>query len=377
MPAPIQTPARHGWLHRHRWFLLFVALPTFVAAIYYTFVASDVYQSESRFVIKAPNQKQAQMSTIANLIQSTGMSGGMEQTNEVLDYLSSRDALRLLQKGTNVEARFSGPEVDWLSGYPQPFRTDTFESLYKFYRKMVAARVDSDTNSVVLTVSAFEPKDAYVLNTRLLDASEQLVNRLNKRFEAKSIAEAEGRVSDAQSRVRDAGQSLRSFRNTSDVLDPTAEAKGVLEVSNALVSQQAVARAKLDAMQRAAPAHPSIPSLRRQIAALGVQISAQTSRAVGTDSGLASKLTRYDDLSLEQEFATQMLTLANASLEQSRTEAQRQQYYLERIVAPNTPDEALYPKRLQRIVVVAAASLALYLIAWMLVVGVLEHAPED
>ena len=317
------------------------------------------------------------MSTIANLIQSTGMSGGMEQTNEVLDFLSSRDALRLLQKGTNVEARFSGPDVDWLSGYPQPFRTDSFESLYKFYRKMVAARVDSDTNSVVLTVNAFEPKDAFILNARLLDASEQLVNSLNKRFEAKAIAEAEGRVGDAQARVRDAGQSLRSFRNTSDVLDPTAEAKGVLEVSNALVSQQAVARAKLEAMQRAAPAHPSLPSLRRQIAALGAQISAQNSRAVGSDSGLASKLTRYDDLSLEQEFATQMLTLANASLEQSRTEAQRQQYYLERVVEPNTPDEALYPKRLQRIFVVAAASLALYLIAWMLVVGVLEHAPED
>ncbi len=377
MPANTKPAPAHGRLHRHRWLLLFVVLPTVVAAIYYGFIATDVYQSESRFVIKAPSQKQPQISSIANLIQSTGMSGGMDQTNEVLDYIGSRDALRQLQASADIKSRFSRPFIDWLSGYPPPLRTDSFESLYKYYRNMVSARIDNDTSSVVLTVKAFEPKDAYAINAKLLGASEQLVNRLNSRFEKKAIAESLDRVRDAQNRVRDAGLALRTFRNTSDVLDPTAEAKGVLEVSNALVSQQAAARAKLDAMQRAAPSHPSIPSLRRQISALGVQISSQNSRAVGTDSGLASKLTQYDNLSLEQEFATQMLGLANASLEQSRTEAQRQQFYLERVVEPNIPDEALYPKRLQRVLVVAAAALALYLIAWMLIVGILEHAPED
>ena len=41
-------------LLKYRWFLLFVGLPTFVAAVYYGLIASPVYVSQSTFVIKSP-----------------------------------------------------------------------------------------------------------------------------------------------------------------------------------------------------------------------------------------------------------------------------------------------------------------------------------
>jgi len=47
------------------------------------------------------------------------------------------------------------------------------------------------------------------------------------------------------------------------------------------------------------------------------------------------------------------------------------------VVEPNRPDLALYPKRLISILTVAGAALCLYFIGWMLVVGILEHSPED
>jgi capsular polysaccharide transport system permease protein len=72
-----------------------------------------------------------------------------------------------------------------------------------------------------------------------------------------------------------------------------------------------------------------------------------------------------------------MLTAANTSLETARTEAQKQQFYLERVVEPNKPDDSTLPNRLKRILVVFCASVCLYFIGWMLVVGVLEHAPQD
>ena len=98
---------------------------------------------------------------------------------------------------------------------------------------------------------------------------------------------------------------------------------------------------------------------------------------MGTPTGIASKLGTYENLNVEQEFATQMLTASNTALETARTEAQKQQFYVERVVEPNLPDEPLLPRRLKRILVALAASLGLYLIGWMLVVGILEHAPED
>jgi capsular polysaccharide transport system permease protein len=130
-------------------------------------------------------------------------------------------------------------------------------------------------------------------------------------------------------------------------------------------------------MLRVAPRNPAIPAIRNRIAAVAREIAAQNGRAVGTPTGIASKLSDYEKLQVEQDFATQMLTAANASLETARTDAQKQQFYLERVVEPNKPDESLLPHRLKRILVIFSASLCLYFVGWMLVVGVLEHSPED
>jgi capsular polysaccharide transport system permease protein len=72
-----------------------------------------------------------------------------------------------------------------------------------------------------------------------------------------------------------------------------------------------------------------------------------------------------------------MLTAANTSLETARADAQKQQFYLERVVEPNRPDDSALPHRLKRILVVFGATLCLYFIGWMLIIGVLEHAPQD
>jgi capsular polysaccharide transport system permease protein len=55
----------------------------------------------------------------------------------------------------------------------------------------------------------------------------------------------------------------------------------------------------------------------------------------------------------------------------------RQQFYLERVVEPNTPDLATLPKRFQSILIVAATLLCAYFIGWMLIVGIIEHAPDE
>ena len=89
LPQRLSSPTARlaTWLRRRRWFVLFVVLPVALATVYYGFIASGQYVSQSRFVIKSPSQRQAQTSTLASLIQTTGLSSGQEQTNEILDYL--------------------------------------------------------------------------------------------------------------------------------------------------------------------------------------------------------------------------------------------------------------------------------------------------
>jgi capsular polysaccharide transport system permease protein len=242
---------------------------------------------------------------------------------------------------------------------------------------MVGADLDPDSGLAIVEVHAFTPEDAHDINSRLLSLSETLVNRLNLRAEGRAIAEAQQRVLQAEERVRNARVSLAAFRNQQDLIDPGKQATGVLEVSNNLEAERAALQAQLSLMLRVAPRNPAIPALRNRIAAVRREIAAQTGRAVGTPTGIASKLGAYEKLNVEQEFATQTLTSANASLEQARTEAQKQQFYLERVVEPNKPDKPMLPHRLKQILVIFAASLCLYFIGWMLVVGILEHSPED
>jgi capsular polysaccharide transport system permease protein len=362
---------------KHRWLMLFVLLPIALSTVYYSLVASDIYVSESRFAIKSPGHRQAQISALANIFQSTGLTAGQEQANEVIEYLRSRDALTELQKNVDVRGSYSSSNVDALSRFPQPFTESTFENLYKYYRKMVPVDLDAKTNVIVLEVRAFSPLQARRINERLLEQSEALVNRLNARAQNKAIEENMRQVGVATDRLNQARVALRQYRNEQELLDPKAQASGVLEVSTGLVAEHAALSAQLQQIERVAPYHPSIPALRARVGAISAQIGAQTGRAVGTQSGIASKLTEYERLLAEQEFATQMLTAANTTLEQSRAEAQKQQFYLERVVEPNKPDMPELPNRLWQILTIAAAAACLYMIGWMLIVGILEHAPED
>jgi len=373
----VRRSRRHSWVAKHRWLALFVGLPTLLAGVYYGLIASPIYSSQSVFIIKSPGQKSIPTVSLANLIQTSGLSAGQEQTKEVLQYIRSRSAVRDLEAQTDVRARFSNRGADFLSRFPRPFGDSSFEGFYRYYGSMVGAKLDDESGLAVLEVRAFTPDDAYELNTRLLNLSEQLVNRLNERAQGRGIAEAERRVVQAETRLRNARIALGAYRNQNQLLDPAKQGTGVLEISNKLISEQSSLQAQLDLMERVTPRNPAIPALRNRIVAIGRAIAAQNGRAVGTPTGIASKLGAYENLNVEQEFATQMLTAANASLESARTDAQKQQFYLERVVDPNKPDDSTLPHRLFQVLTIFAASLCLYFIGWMLVVGILEHAPEE
>ncbi len=376
-PSRVGRPSPQSWIARHRWFALFVILPVLVSALYYGLIASDQYVSNSSFVIKSSAQRPGQLSTFANLFQSTGLSSGQEQAEEVIAYIESRTALSDLQKRIDVRGKFAAANADWLSRFPAPWRSDRFEDLYKFYGNMVTVRMDKETGVAVLEVKAFTPEDAHDLNANLLTLSENLVNRLNLRAQHTAIAEAEKRVGDAEVRVSNARVALANYRNDQQLLDPGKQASGVLDVSNKLVSEQVALQGQLSLMRHEAPQNPTIPALAVRLAAIDRAIGAQNGRAVGTSYGIASKLGNYERLAAEQDFATQNLAAAGTSLEQARIEAQKQQFYLERVAEPNAPDLALFPHRLSDLLTITGSLLCLYFIGWMFVVGILEHAPED
>ncbi len=365
-------------LRRNPWFVVGVILPVLLSSMYFFGIASDQYVSESRFVIKAPNQRSAQTTSFANLIQSTGLSSGQEQSNQVIDFVRSRSALETLEKKLNIKQTYSRSGIDFLSRFPRFWEDEAFEDLFDYYKDKIAISRDSDTGLVVLRTVAFSPKEAAAINELLLQQSEMLVNQLNENARNKAISEAENRVVEAQARVNAALKAVSDYRSQARLVEPLKEATGVVEIANRLIVERAALEAQLSTVRQVTPDHPSIPVLREQIASLTREIERQNSRLVGSGTNTISrKLPDYEALVLEQELASQLLVLSQTSLEQARTEALKQQFYLERVVEPNVPDLPEYPKGLKTVLTILGFTLCLYFIIWMFVVGILEHAPED
>lgn len=356
---------------------LCVGLPVALVAAWQGLAASDQFATQSRFVIRTHHDAPAPTTTLANLVRTGGTAAGEEEEAQVLDFMRSRDALRVLDR-QGLRARFSAASgADWLARYPRPWEADRFENLFRYYGNMVTARIDKDSGVAVLEVRAFTAQDAHDVNAALLDAGEDFVNRLNARAQTRAIAEGTARVSAAEQHLRDVRAGLAQYRNRQALIDPEKQAAGVLTVASGLVAEQAQLRSQLAEMQRATPDNPAIPALAGRVAAIGREIGAQQAQVVGGSGAIASKMTGYAALQTEESFAQASLTAANTALDMARTEAARQQFYLDRVVEPGTPDMAEYPHRLRIVLSVFAACLCLYLIGWMLVMGILEHAPED
>src|SRR6202047_169245 len=91
------------------WFWALVGLPTLVAGVYYFAIASDLYLSEAKFIVRSP--KQVQTNTIGALLQSTGLATRATDDTELLqDFIMSRDVVRKLEQQNDLRAIFGRPE---------------------------------------------------------------------------------------------------------------------------------------------------------------------------------------------------------------------------------------------------------------------------
>jgi len=132
-------------------------------------------------------------------------------------------------------------------------------------------------------------------------------------------------------------------------------------------------RSQVMQLEKLAKDNPQLPVLRQRVGLLEHEIEAETRRVAGGERSLAGKAAEYQRLALEKEFSDKMLASAMSTLEQAKNEAQRKQLYLERIVLPNNPDQAMEPRRIRSIISVLAVGLVMFAVLTMLLAGMREH----
>lgn len=358
-------------LHVNRLFLFTVILPTIVAIIYFGLITSDVYVSESRFLIRSP-EKQA-VSGIGALLQGAGFSRSQDDIYTVHDFMLSRDALQELNKKLALEKAFSNPSVDIFSRFAAFGIDRNFESLYKYYQKRIGIDADSTSAISVLKVSAYTAEDAYRINEMLLEMGEGLINQLNERGRQDMVRFATSEVGTAEKKAKAAALALSGYRNEKSVFDPERQSALQLQLVSKLQDDLIATRTQLDQVKSITPDNPQIPALRKRIGSLQSEMDAQMARVAGSGSSLTNKAAEYERLALERTFADKQLGTALASLEQARNDAQRKQLYLERIVQPSKPDVAVEPRRLRAILTTLILGLIAMGVLTILVAGVREH----
>jgi len=132
-------------------------------------------------------------------------------------------------------------------------------------------------------------------------------------------------------------------------------------------------RARIREIERQSPQSPQIPALQANVEALQQQIDSERAQVVGDDGSIAPRIAAYEQLLLEREIATQMLTSATTSLENARIDAHRQQLYLEKIVEPGDPDRATHPKAIGSVLWILMMALAAYGTIRLLLSHFYEH----
>jgi capsular polysaccharide transport system permease protein len=355
----------------NRLFLLTVVVPTLLSVIYFGLIASDVYISESRFVVRSPERQTS--SPLGMLLKGSAFSRSQDDSYTVQDFMLSRDALQSLNEKLGVGKAFGSKDVDIFNRFAGLDWDDSFEALHRYYQKMVDIQLDALSSITTVKVKSFTSEEAFRINQQLLEMGETLVNQLNERGRQDMIRYAASEVVDAEKKAKAAALALSAYRNQKGVIDPERQSTIQLQQIAKLQDELIATHAQLTQLQTFTKNNPQIPALQQRVQVLRQEIEAETTRVAGGDRSLANKAAEYQRLALEREFADKQLGSALVSLEQARNEAQRKQLYLERIVQPSKPDMAMEPRRVRGVI----ATLVVGLIAWgilsMLIAGVKEH----
>lgn len=355
----------------NRLLLVCVVLPTALSAIYFGLVASDIYISESKFVIRTPERQTS--GPIGLILQGAGFARAQDDSFSVQEYVQSRDALKQVDAVIDLKKLYTDPNIDIFNRFGALDGNLSTENLYKYFRKQVYIQLDSTTSVSTLSVRSFTPGDAARLNMELLKISEELINRINTRARQDLITAAKQEVEDASKNAKDASIALQRFRTSRSVLDPERQASFQLQQITKLQDELLASKLQLNQLRIQTPDNSQIKSLQGRISLLEREIELESSRITGGDRSLANKAAEYQRLALDRELRDKQLISALSSFESATNESRRKHAYLERIVNPNTPDYPLEPRRIRNVFATFVLGLVMWGILGLFSAGIREH----
>lgn len=365
-------------LHRRKFrltrifFVLAVILPTTLSAIYYTFFASDMYESASELSVR---DVRGGGGMLDSFISKTFGSATSQDSRVAQHYILSHDIVRKLETMVNLRAMYDGKEHDFFARLAPDASP---EELNDYYRKIVEAEFDSDSAITTLKVRAFTPEDAQTLSRAIIDLTDELVFNMAERARADALNQANDELAKAEERLLNITTRMAAFQQSEQDLSPEATARAHGGIIAKLEEELVTTRAKLAELRSyMQPDTARVRTVRARVTALETQLNHERQRISGvgpTDQGMIDKLFGYERLKLEQTLSRRAYEMALSTHEAARIEANRRSIYLVPFVEPNLPQEATHPKRFVSVLTIFFGSLVVFGISALVVSAIKEHA---
>jgi capsular polysaccharide transport system permease protein len=352
-------------------FVLVFLLPTLIAALYYGFVASDRYVSETHFIVRSISKPASEGASA--YLQDFGILRANDDAFAIQDYVHSRDAMQAIMRRIDLRQVWTRDGADFWSRYGTLQLSDNDEALFKYYQRHVEVEKNLETGITAIKVTAYRAADAQAIARMILALSEARINDMNLRARRDAVSTAEEARAESARGLAQATVALTRYRDASQQIDPALSADASIERSSALDQELAQLQISLQTMLSRAPNNPALPALRQRIVALSAQVAAQKGELTGGDQSLSTKLGDYERLVVERELAEKTYEAAQKQLDSAHEQAQRQQVYIESVALPNLPDKAQEPRRLRYVFTVALLSFWAFLIFYLLLSGGREH----
>ena len=347
-------------------FVLLVLLPAASIAWYLYARAADQYASYVGFLVRTEGGMQ-QFGALGGLAELAG-SSSTEETDILYKFIQSGALVREVDAKLNLKKMWSVPSDDPVFAY----RGDgSPESLLAYWNRQV--RIYYDQGMLDLRVLSFRPEDSRAIASAIIEESQALLNRINAVARKDALRYATEDLDRALERLKAARQSVSSFRQANQVIDPTANVTGQEGILTSLQAQLADAVVQLGMLRANGGADdPRIAQAELRVQVIQAQIGEQRKNIASTldeDQDLSRIVTDYEVIEVDRQFAEAAYTSAMATFESARAEAGRNSLYLASYVMPEEATIAEYPRRMRILVMVTGFILSLWLVGVLIYYG--------
>lgn len=338
-------------------FVFCFVVPLGASVLYYVFLASSIYASEVRFVVRSTvpmlSRDRYSSETVepkAKIVQDTAI---------ILNYLESSAVIQDLQSRIDFKEYFGRDDIDFIARLPADAH---MEDTVEYWSSRYSSWVNPKSGIVELEVMAFSPQEAFDLMNVVMNLAENRVNQLSKDMWDSLLAASNRDVQVASEDLVMLRNRYRDLQNETGIYDLSLAADGLINVLTVLETELAGLKSRRNALAESVNADaPQLLEIERQIAARVEQVTAMKSEAAGADgNNLAGYARRFDDLKLELSLGEDRLASAIGELEKVKLVSSLQLVYLDAFTEPTYPDTNKYPDLPLSLLAAFFASLVLW-----------------